>query len=87
MKEPVSVGAGGSVPRGRHYILVFIIHHPFTFTCNIFVQLVFNFCKKLSYINVCKVPEYFYYNPALHTSAMQCTIYYLRLPISSWHTN
>jgi hypothetical protein len=40
------------------YTSVFIIHHPFTFMYNIFVKLVFTFHKKISYISVCKVPEY-----------------------------
>jgi flagellar biosynthesis protein FliQ len=66
------------------YTSVFITHHPFTFTYNIFVKLAFTFCKKISYINVCKISQYCYCNCALPASPLNCTIYDLKLPISSW---
>jgi hypothetical protein len=33
--------------------------NPFKFTYNIFVLFVFTFCKKITYISICKMPEFF----------------------------
>jgi len=70
-----------------HYRSFFITHHPFTFTYNIFVKLVFTFCKKISYNNVYKAPEYSDCNSALPAIPLNCTVYDLKLPISSWCTD